>query len=411
MKRILVDSGEYGTRIGVVEDGLLAELVYERKNSMPIVGNIYMGKVVNVLPGMQAAFVDIGEDKNAFLYYGDNKDEKGNIIKPKNGSEILVQVEKAGVGKKGSVLTRKISFPGKFIVIIPNDNKIGISKKITDQNERQRIKDVVRGELPESYGVIIRTDGEGKSEETYKKEIERLVKRSEDIMKRAGYAKAPALLYTDANGVAKVVRDFFHSDIDEIVANSEDDYEELLKLCREIGEDESKIRLHNDGTPLFGAYYVEGQAKAAFNKQVWLKSGGFIIIEQTEACVVIDVNTGKYTGKVNLEKTILKTNLEAADEIARQLRLRNLNGMIIVDFIDMKSEQDRQTLRKRLEEAVSKDSLQTIVVGMTQLGLMQLTRKKKRESLMHLMTKPCPCCGGTGRISIAEKSDKGNDLS
>ena len=411
MKRILVDSGEYGTRIGVVEDGLLAELVYERKNSMPIVGNIYMGKVVNVLPGMQAAFVDIGEDKNAFLYYGDNKDEKGNIIKPKNGSEILVQVEKAGVGKKGSVLTRKISFPGKFIVIIPNDNKIGISKKITDQNERQRIKDVVRGELPESYGVIIRTDGEGKSEETYKKEIERLVKRSEDIMKRASYAKAPALLYTDANGVAKVVRDFFHSDIDEIVANSEDDYEELLKLCREIGEDESKIRLHNDGTPLFGAYYVEGQAKAAFNKQVWLKSGGFIIIEQTEACVVIDVNTGKYTGKVNLEKTILKTNLEAADEIARQLRLRNLNGMIIVDFIDMKSEQDRQTLRKRLEEAVSKDSLQTIVVGMTQLGLMQLTRKKKRESLMHLMTKPCPCCGGTGRISIAEKSDKGNELS
>lgn len=411
MKRILVDSGEYGTRIGVVEDGLLAELVYERKNSMPIVGNIYMGKVVNVLPGMQAAFVDIGEDKNAFLYYGDNKDEKGNIIKPKNGSEILVQVEKAGVGKKGSVLTRKISFPGKFIVIIPNDNKIGISKKITDQNERQRIKDVVRGELPESYGVIIRTDGEGKSEETYKKEIERLVKRSEDIMKRADYAKAPALLYTDANGVAKVVRDFFHSDIDEIVANSEDDYEELLKLCREIGEDESKIRLHNDGTPLFGAYYVEGQAKAAFNKQVWLKSGGFIIIEQTEACVVIDVNTGKYTGKVNLEKTILKTNLEAADEIAHQLRLRNLNGMIIVDFIDMKSEQDRQTLRKRLEEAVSKDSLQTIVVGMTQLGLMQLTRKKKRESLMHLMTKPCPCCGGTGRISIAEKSDKGNELS
>lgn len=270
---------------------------------------------------------------------------------------------------------------------------------------------MVRGELPESYGVIIRTDGEGKSEETYKKEIERLVKRSEDIMKRAGYAKAPALLYTDANGVAKVVRDFFHSDIDEIVANSEDDYEELLKLCREIGEDESKIRLHNDGTPLFGAYYVEGQAKAAFNKQVWLKSGGFIIIEQTEACVVIDVNTGKYTGKVNLEKTILKTNLEAADEIARQLRLRNLNGMIIVDFIDMKSEQDRQTLRKRLEEAVSKDSLQTIVVGMTQLGLMQLTRKKKRESLMHLMTKPCPCCGGTGRISIAEKSDKGNELS
>lgn len=413
MKRILVDSEEYGTRIGIVEDGVLVELVYEQKNSMPIVGNIYAGKIMNVLPGMQAAFVDIGQDKNAFLYYGDNKDEKGNVIKPKSGSEVLVQVEKAGIGKKGSVLTRKISFPGKFIVVIPNDSRIGISKKITDPEERQRIKNVVREGLPEGYGVIVRTDGEGKSDETYKKEIERLIKRSEDVLNRSKYAKAPALLYTDANGVVKVVRDFFHRDIDEIVANSTEDYELLKKLCQELDIPESKIKLHDDGTSLFGAYYVEGQAKAAFNKQVWLKSGGFLIIEQTEACVVIDVNTGKYTGKADLGKTILKTNLEAAEEIARQLRLRNLNGMIIVDFIDMKSEQDRQAVQKKLEEAVSKDSLQTIVVGMTELGLMQLTRKKKRESLMHLMTRACPCCGGSGRVPISKdiKSDGNNNLS
>ena len=298
-------------------------------------------------------------------------------------------------------------------MVIPNDSRIGISKKITDPEERQRIKNVVREVLPEGYGVIVRTDGEGKSDETYKEEIERLIKRSEDVLNRSKYAKAPALLYTDANGVVKVVRDFFHRDIDEIVANSTEDYELLKKLCQELDIPESKIKLHDDGTSLFGAYYVEGQAKAAFNKQVWLKSGGFLIIEQTEACVVIDVNTGKYTGKADLGKTILKTNLEAAEEIARQLRLRNLNGMIIVDFIDMKSEQDRQAVQKKLEEAVSKDSLQTIVVGMTELGLMQLTRKKKRESLMYLMTRACPCCGGSGRVPISKdiKSDGNNNLS
>ncbi|MCD8036200.1 MAG: Rne/Rng family ribonuclease [Clostridiales bacterium] len=398
MKRILVDSQDFSTRIGIVDDGLLVELVYERKNSMPIVGNVYIGKVVNVLPGMQAAFVDIGRDKNAFWYYGGERDENGNVVKPKAGNDVLVQVEKAEVGKKGSVLTKKISFPGKFLVIIPNDNKIGISKKITDSEERQRIKDIVRKLLPENYGAIVRTDGEGKSYDVYEKEIKRLVDISEGIVKRAAFVKSPALLYTDVNGVEKAVRDFFHDDIDEIVANTQEDYGTLLKLCSELNIDIGRVKYHSDGTPLFSSYYVEAQARAAFNRQVWLKSGGFIIIEQTEACVVIDVNTGKYTGKVDLQKTILKTNLEAAVEIAHQLRLRNLNGMIIVDFIDMKSEDDRQLLIKTLEDAVATDRLQTIVVGMTELGLMQLTRKKKRQSIMQLMTKTCPTCGGVGRV-------------
>ena len=400
MKRILVDSRDFGTRIGIVEDGLLVELVYEPKNSMPIVGNIYAGKIMNVLPGMQAAFIDIGREKNAFLYYGNNKDDNGNVIKPKAGNDVIVQVEKAEIGSKGSVLTKKISFPGKFLVIIPNDNKIGISKKITDSEERQRIKDIVRGLLPEGFGAIIRTDGEGKSYEIYKKEIDRLVSISEGVLKKAEYIKAPAMLYTDVNGAEKAVRDYFHEDIDEIVVNSSEDYNTLLELCDEFNTSADKIKLHSDGTELFGSYYVESQAKAAFNRQVWLKSGGFIIIEQTEACVVIDVNTGKYTGRADLQKTILKTNMEAALEIAHQLRLRNLNGMIILDFIDMKSESDRRLVQKTLEEAVSKDRLQTIVVGMTELGLMQLTRKKKRQSIMQLMTKTCPVCGGTGRVSL-----------
>ena len=405
MKRILVDSLDYGARIGIVEDGVLMELIYERKNSMPIIGNVYIGKIVNVLPGMQAAFVDIGREKNAFLYYGDQKDENGNIIKPKAGEDVIVQVEKAEVGKKGAVLTKKISFPGKFIVLVPNDNKIGISKKITDDEERQRIKDTVREFLPKGYGAIIRTDGQGKSYDVYKNEFERLISISEGIMKKAEYIKAPALLYTDANGVERVMRDLFHDDVDEIVVNSEDDYETLRRLCEELNTDIKKVIYHDDGTPLFSSYYVEAQAKEAFNKRVWLKSGGFLVIEQTEACVVIDVNTGKYTGKADLQKTILKTNLEAAKEIAHQLRLRNLNGMIIVDFIDMKYSQDRQLLQKTLEEAVAGDRLQTIVVGMTELGLMQMTRNKKRQSIMQLMTKNCPVCGGSGRVSCIEGND------
>lgn len=406
MNRILIDSQDFGTRIGIVENGRLAELIYEMKDSMPIVGNIYAGKITNVLPGMQACFVDIGREKNAFLYYGDDRDSEGNIIKPKAGSDVLVQVDKGEQGKKGAVVTRKISFPGKFLVVLPDDGKIGVSKKITDSDERTRIREIIERLLPEGYGAIVRTDGEGKDSETYEAEVGRLLSISENIVKRAGYIKAPALLYSDVSGVEKAVRDFYHDDIDEIVANSPDDYETMLDLCAELKIDGSRIKLHDDGTPLFAAYFVEAQAQAAFNRQVWLKSGGFIIIEQTEACVVIDVNTGKFTGKRNLQKTILKTNCEAAEEIARQLRLRNLSGMIIVDFIDMKSGEDRQILVKTLEEAVSGDSMQTIVVGMTELGLMQMTRKKKRQSLLQVTTKPCAACRGTGRVSCIGQGRK-----
>lgn len=402
MNRILVDETSYGTRIGVVENGTLVELIYEKKNSLPIVGNVYAGKIMNVLPGMQACFVDIGREKNAFLYYGDDKDNNGNIVKPKMGSDVIVQVEKAEMGAKGAVLTKRISFAGKFLVVIPGDDKIGISKKITDSIERKRIKDIIEQLLPENYGIIVRTEGKDKSYEIYEKEIKRLVEKSEGVLSKAEYAKAPSLLYTEINGVEKVLRDLYNDSIDEIVVNSSIDYETLVKLCEEKDISPKKIVMYESDVPMFENYYVASQAKAAFSKHVWLKSGGFIIIEQTEACVVIDVNTGKYTGKADLQKTILKTNLEAADEIARQLRLRNLNGMIIVDFIDMKTEENRKILQKHLEEAVAKDRLQTIVVGMTELGLMQITRKKKRQSIQQLMTRSCHCCGGSGREPIYE---------
>lgn len=402
MNRILVDETSYGTRIGVVENGTLVELIYEKKNSLPIVGNVYAGKIMNVLPGMQACFVDIGREKNAFLYYGDDKDNNGNIVKPKMGSDVIVQVEKAEMGAKGAVLTKRISFAGKFLVVIPGDDKIGISKKITDSVERKRIKDIIEQLLPENYGIIVRTEGKDKSYEIYEKEIKRLVEKSEGVLSKAEYAKAPSLLYTEINGVEKVLRDLYNDSIDEIVVNSSLDYETLIKLCEEKDISPKKIVMYESDVPMFENYYVASQAKAAFSKHVWLKSGGFIIIEQTEACVVIDVNTGKYTGKADLQKTILKTNLEAADEIARQLRLRNLNGMIIVDFIDMKTEENRKILQKHLEEAVAKDRLQTIVVGMTELGLMQITRKKKRQSIQQLMTRSCHCCGGSGREPIYE---------
>ena len=297
MNRILVDETSYGTRIGVVENGTLVELIYEKKNSLPIVGNVYAGKIMNVLPGMQACFVDIGREKNAFLYYGDDKDNNGNIVKPKMGSDVIVQVEKAEMGAKGAVLTKRISFAGKFLVVIPGDDKIGISKKITDSAERKRIKDIIEQLLPENYGIIVRTEGKDKSYEIYEKEIKRLVEKSEGVLSKAEYAKAPSLLYTEINGVEKVLRDLYNDSIDEIVVNSSLDYETLIKLCEEKDISPKKIVMYESDVPMFENYYVASQAKAAFSKHVWLKSGGFIIIEQTEAMSVVDVNSGKNVTK------------------------------------------------------------------------------------------------------------------
>ncbi len=407
MNRILIDSSVHHIRIAVVEDGKLVELLWESKTHQSIVGNIYAGRVENVVKGMQAAFVDIGQERNAYLYYGqerattDANPKEGRKLKM--GDTVLVQVIKDAVGDKGAVVTEQLSFPGKFLVLLPDDVRdVGISKKIMDIEERNRVKDVMSEILPPSYSAIVRTNGEKKSKEEYSKELNTLLKKSQSIQQYGEYAKPPALLLQEVSPALKMARELYANEVEEVVVNDRQIYEELIQAEDFLGDKGLKLLHYQESIPIFESYFVEKQAEKALEQKVWLKSGGFLIIQQTEACVVIDVNTGKFTGKKNLEKTIRKTNLEAAMEIAGQLRLRNLSGIIIVDFIDMVSYEDRKLVQSTLEQAVKKDRIKTVVVGMTELGLMQITRKKIRPSLQQQMSVSCRSCNGTGRFPSIE---------
>lgn len=396
MNRILVDCSAHQINIGVVEQGQLVEYFVENKQNKSIVGNIYAARVEAVLSGMQSAFVNIGEQKNAYYYYGNNRAEtdkpEQKSKKPKVGDTVIVQVQKDAVATKGAVVTNNISLAGKFVVLLPDEaGEIGISKKIEQKQQKVRIEKCIKNILPPSYSIIVRTNGENKTEKEFQSEIDMLVKRAEKIKQQGEYIKPPALLYEYGDAVLKQLRDIYTANIDEIVVNDKNVFEEISKEYDNVVLSEKK-------GSLFAQYYVKKQSQKALDKKVWLKSGGFIVIEQTEACVVIDVNTGKYTGKKNLEKTILKTNLEAAEEIAKQLRLRNLSGIIIVDFIDMTEQQYKEEVIKAVKQAVKKDTIKTAVIGMTELGLLQMTRKKTRPSLQQTMTVKCKCCDGTGRI-------------
>lgn len=394
MNRILIDYSVHQVRTALVEDGELVELQVEGIHSKNIVGNIFAGRVASVVAGMQAVFVDIGEEKNAYFYI-----EQGRP-KPKTGQSLLVQVEKPATGTKGAVVTDNLSFAGKFVVLLPNQKEIGISKKITDEEERKRIKEIAKKLLPENYGIIIRTNGEYKSEEEYKEELEKLLLVCEDVLKRGTYTKPPFLLYGESSPALKAARELFTAKVNEFVVNDKKEYEKLVQAVSK--QDIPKIKYYDSNVPLFENYFLESQIEKALARKVWLKSGGFLIIEQTEACVVIDVNTGKFTGKKNQQATFIKTNKEAALEIAKQIRLRNLSGIIIIDFIDMKEEEQRKELRVLLEQETKKDRIKTVIVGMTELGLMQITRKKTSPSLAQILTTNCRCCEGSGRVPSVE---------
>lgn len=393
------------TRVALTENGELMELYYESKRDESLVGNIYAGRVANVMPNLQAAFVDFGVGKNGYYYYGNARavsDAEKNLAKPKVGDTLILQVEKDAVGSKGAVLSANFSFPGKFLVLLPKEaGEIGVSRKITSSEERNRIREIVAELLPEGYGAIVRTNGEGKTKEEFEKEISILAAKMEKL-KTGEFLKPPALLLQENHPVKRAARDFYAPDVDEYVVNDRVAYEELLETGDYNGENQPALKLHEEKLPLFESYFLESQSEKALDEHVWLKNGGFLVIEETEACVVIDVNTGKAAGKGDLQKTILKTNLEAAEEAAKQMRLRNLSGIIIIDFIDMADENAQKEVTKRLEAVVKKDRIKTVVVGMTELGLMQVTRKKTRPSLKRQMTTKCRACEGTGRLPSIE---------
>ncbi len=400
MKRVLLDMDLNLFRLALLEDGEPVEFYVESKSGESLVGNIYVGNIVNVIPNLQAAFIDIGVGKNAYWYYGNSRatSDTTKENRPKTGESIVVQVEKDAVGTKGAVLTQQISFAGKFLVLLPQEpGEIGISRKITQEQERANIRELIKSMLPESCGVIVRTNGAGRTEAEFRKELTQLLHKWE-VVSQAKYRKAPALLWKENEPALKAARDFYTADVDVFSVNDAETYAQLKQTGDFDGENQPSLELYEEQIPLFSAYYAESKMQRALSSKVWLKSGGYLVIEETEACVVIDVNSAKAAGRGDLEKVIYKTNLEAAKEAARQMRLRNLSGIIIIDFIDMVQERHRIELTKELTAAVAKDRIKVQVVGMTELGLMQVTRKKTRPSLQKQVTAKCRSCEGSGRV-------------
>jgi len=414
LKEILVNVREEETRVAVIEDKVVVEIYIERSLNQRLVGNIYKGKVENVLPGMQAAFVDIGLDKNAFLFVEDalapRSGEEGfepgaghNITDVlKEGQEVLVQIAKEPIGTKGARVTTNMTLPGRYLVLMPNVDYIGISRRIEDEKERERLRNVVEKFKPPNMGLIVRTIAEGLSEEDFRQDILLLTKLWKKIQNKACHGPCPNLIHKDLELVQRILRDLFTEDIDSLIIDSRYEYEKVMELM-ELTSPELKGRVTlYEQENLFEKYGVEEEIEKILKPRVWLKSGGYIVIDRTEALTAIDVNTGKYVGSTNLADTVLKTNLEACTEICRQLRLRNIGGIIIIDFIDMLSQSHQNLVLQKLEEETRKDKTKTNILGLTQLGLVEITRKKVRQGLENVLLKPCPYCEGKGKVLSEE---------
>ena len=429
---LIVNVTEGETRVALLENGTLAELFYERDRGLGIVGNIYNGRVVKVLPGMDAAFVDIGLDKAAFLYIADvrseeemaasflptdenavvddefslNEDELDEALPApqiedllQEGQEILVQVSREPIGSKGARITTYNSLPGRYLVLLPTVDHVGISRKIVDEEERQRLKDLVAEIKPEGMGLIVRTVSEGKDEKALQHDLQFLLKLWGNINQRKEKTKPPNLVYQDLRLVQRIIRDLYSDEIDRLVVDSDQCYHELKEFIANYFPDlHCEIERYTGIQPIFQAYDIEIEVNKALEQKVWLKSGGYIVIESTEALTAIDVNTGRFVGKKNLEDTILKTNLEAAKEIAFQMRLRNIGGIIIIDFIDMEDKSHRERVNAALEEALKRDKAKSNVLKISELGLVEMTRERVRNSIARMLCDPCPYCEGRGFV-------------
>ncbi len=415
------------TRVALIEKGQLAELYIERRSDRGILGNIYKGRVRRVLPGMQAAFVDIGVEKAAFLYVADvrgapedfralfsdddeprSKDDSSEAKAARNariedlvkeGQDVLIQVAKGPIGTKGARSTSYVSLPGRNLVFMPTVSHVGISRRISGDKERKRLRAIVDSMRPEGAGFIVRTVAENVSERELRADMDFLIKLWNSILKKNQTARAPALLYSDLDLLLRTVRDLFTPDVDQLIIDSKSEHERLQKFVNAFMPDfGGRIELYEGREPIFDGYGIEAEINRALERKVQLRSGGTLIIDQGEALTAIDVNTGKYVGKRSLEETITKTNLEACKEVADQLRLRNLGGMIIVDFIDMDKGANREKVMRAFEEALKHDKAKANVTKISELGLVEMTRKRTRESLGRALTEGCPYCEGKGYI-------------
>ncbi len=399
------------TQIGVLEDKVLVEHYVARESQTSLIGNVYLGRVQNVLPSMEAAFIDIGRGRNAVLYAGEvnwsalgHKDGQQRKIESvlSSGQSILVQVSKDPIGHKGARLTSQISLAGRFLVYVPDGTTSGISRKLPD-TERNRLKSVLKEIVPDTAGVIVRTAAEGASEDELTRDVERLKARWEDIEKKSK-GSAPQLLYGEPDLTLKVVRDLFTEDFGKLVIQGDDAWETVQQYVAHMAPDlqerlEKYDPAEHGGTDLFSTYRLDEQIAKGLDRKVWLPSGGSLVIDRTEAMTVVDVNTGKFTGSGgNLEETVTKNNLEAAEEIVRQLRLRDIGGIIVVDFIDMVLESNRDLVLRRLVECLGRDRTRHQVAEVTSLGLVQMTRKRIGTGLLEAFSETCEHCQGRGLI-------------
>ena len=456
-KEIIINAAANETRIAITEDGRLAELFVETANKEKMVGDIYLGKVAKVMPGIKAAFIDIGLSQDGFLHFSDignrleeysamigdddeedeEESEKAAVAEPVNageqsttvaepphqqqalptqrprehhrpprreiqlqkGQDIIVQITKEPVGKKGVRVTSEVSLAGRYIVLLPFDGKIGISKKITSFKEKRRLRKIVQSILPEGFGVIIRTVAEGKDDISFRNDLEDLIKTWREVEKTVKTEKAPCLLYKDMATTSSVIRDLFSNDVSRVVIDSKKLHKEISAYIRYTSAHLlEKIELHREKQPIFDKYGIEKEIETTLSRKVWLKSGGYLIIEPTEAMLVIDVNSGRYAAKKEQEQNSLRTDLEAAREICRQLRLRDIGGIIVCDFIDLDDERNKRKVYEELKKEFRKDRAKVTVLPMTEFGLVQITRQRIRQSIVHSFTEACPACGGTGLV-------------
>jgi len=432
---LIINTRPHETRVALVENGIAVELYIERKTGQELMGNIYCGRVVRVLPGMQAAFVDIGHDRTAFLYVSDvhkdildleqmmlqdslnnridvsspgpEKTEQGHTKEISfniedllhEGQDIMVQVSKEPMGTKGARLTSYISLPGRHLVLMPTVNHIGVSRRIEDQDERERLRNIIKDIRPDEPGFIVRTVSEGADKDKLKSEMDFMLKLWADIQKRMEKSPSPGLLYRDLTVSLRAVRDLFTREVDQLIIDSQEEYKHIMQFIETFAPTlRYSVEMYDGTDPIFDTYGIEMEISRALENKIWLKSGGYIVIELTEALTAIDVNTGSYVGKRNLEETILKTNLEAVKEIAYQLRLRNIGGLIVIDFIDMEKMDNRDRVFMVLKEILSKDKAKTHILRMSELGLIEMTRKRTRENLNRLLSEACFYCEGRGTI-------------
>lgn len=400
MKEILANCTEDEIRVAIVEDGHLTDFFIERLGEENVVGNIYKSKVVSVLDGIQAAFVNIGVSKNGYLPFSELTTDKSELNKTKF---VLVQVTKGPMGTKGSKLTQQISLPGHYLVYIPSSLHIGVSKNITDEKERFRLKSIIEEIKPSTGGFIIRSEGAGKEKDIFKREIKYLVRLWEIINKKFETASGVALLHRDLGLVFKTVRDYLNEDVSAFFIDSKDEYEDTLNFVEMVSPKfKEKIHLYKGKTPIFEMNNIEQQITNIQKQKIKLPSGGYIIIQEAETLCAIDVNSGKFTKAGSLDEIILRTNLEALYEIAAQLRLRNIGGIIVIDLIDMHRSSDRKKVFKLLLELVRKDKAKTEVLPVTKLGLIEMTRQRKTESMVNFLSETCPYCEGSGQVLSRE---------